>query len=366
MKNPPFVFILGVVFALSGTVAARAEKSLYSSNSLGMLSEKIQPYRRDEYAYVIEVDKSSDVEIRRLFEKEKEIRRWELRPIDGGTRREERQFEGGILAARIVYGKTGETLLEETYVGGKLSQKASLEYKGGRLSQTRVTASDGSLLYTEKYVLSSSGALRQVRRVNRDGSSSISYYLGGNGRISEELNTVGNLTLITRYDNHARIVAKDQLKDGKLDSRQEFTFLPDAEELLASTETHFADNTRTDRHFDEKGHIAGETVTKAGKVTDQIDYSWDSSGNNTMKRRKSANGIEEWHYSYDAGGVLAQEEYYRRGSHEKTIVYTAKDERYEELYQEGELFLRVFYTGDAKVKEEVYTGGTLLRERSYP
>lgn len=354
-----------ILFAFLGVHPALAQSALYRSNSSGVLLERIPAYRRDESPYIMEVTRKPGSEVERLYKDGKETTRWEISLGETGAKKEEREFAGGILSAHRVYGTTGDLLLEETYVDGVLDRKAAYQYTGGRLSVVRVTAADGSLAYTERFFLTTQGGLREVRRENADGSTVSSVYLGGSTGVREERENIAEATYVTRYDGKGHVVSREQRESGKITLLEDYTFRPGTDVLFSSSERHLGDDTLIERRYDEKGHLTTETVTMASKFSEQTDYSWDAGGLNTSKRRRSAAGIEEWRYTYDAAGTLSQEDYFKRGAHEKTVVYTAKDERYEEYFKAGELFLKAYYTGEKKTKEEVYSAGRMVRERSF-
>jgi hypothetical protein len=220
-------------------------------------------------------------------------------------------------------------------------------------------------MYSQAYYLSGDGWLRQVIRTNADGSTSSSIYFSGGEGVREERNTTRGITLVVRYDENGRTVGKERWEGEELSIREQYVFRDKSNILESSTETLFPKGTITEKRYDEKGQILTETTTEDAKVVAETDYSWDDRGHNTSKRRRSPEGIEEWRYFYDESGALAKEDYYRKGTLEKSTVYTGDKERYEELYKNGEMFLRTFYKGDAKVKEEVYEKGQLIRERSF-
>jgi antitoxin component YwqK of YwqJK toxin-antitoxin module len=358
---------LGLAFflALGALQIAGAQKALYLSNGFGMRLQPIEPYRRDEYAYVLEVEKIGPREARRLYENGKEVSRWEITYGDDGAKKEEREFTGGVISARRVYGKAGEIALEETYADGKIQSTASFLHVNSRLSSVKVTAPDGRLIYTQRYFLSDDGGLRRVERANADGSTSSSIYFAGGEGVREERDSSAGMTYVTRYDERGRTVGKEKWLGEEIQLQELFVYRADSNLLATSMETLYVDGTRIERGYDENGRLLSVTENLGQTVVSQTDYIWDDEGHNTVTRRRSAEGIEEWHNSYGADGTLAKEEYFKRGALEKAVIYTSKDERYEELYRDGEMFLRAFYKGDVKVKEQVYEKGDLVRERTF-
>jgi hypothetical protein len=357
--------VAAVILALSALQSAWSQSTLYRSNGSGMLLEPIPSYRRDEYDFVIEVARTGARELRRLFENGEEVSRCEIALGEGGVKKEEKEFSGGIISARRVYGKTGEILLEEAYSEGKLQSVSNYQYADSRLSSVRVTDPDGGLIYSQKYLLSGEGALRRVVRTDADGSTSSSVYFSGSEGVREERNTTAGITIVVRYDERGRTVGRERWEEDQITIREQFVFQSGSDFLESSTETRLPEGTLVESRYDEKGHMRTETVTENQKISERTDYSWDDYGHNTAKRKRSSLGIEEWRYFYDAEGNIAKEDYYLRGALEKTVVYTGKDERYEDFFREGEMFLRAYYSGGTKVREQVYENGTLVRERTF-
>jgi len=353
-----------ILFSLVGVFPAQPQKTVYRSNGFGMAMGKIASYRRDEYEFVLEVDKKPGSEVRRLYRSGVEVRRWESVSIEDGRKREN-EYEEGKLAATQIHGASGELLREDTYLDGELRQRAVYEYVKGNPVGVKVTTADGTLVYRDELRLSTRGALREVRRTYPDGGSAFSAFLGVSGVGGEEWDSLAGITLVIRYDGRARAVEKEQWKGETLISAEKLVFRGDSDLLSESAEDRPESDTRIERVYDEQGKLSNERILVAGKLTEQTDYVWDGDGRNTQKRRRGPEGIEEWLYSYDAAGTLTLAEYFLRGSLVKRTHHTSKGERNEEYYDQGEMVLRVYYSDDAKTKEEVYEDGVLVRERSF-
>ncbi len=343
---------------------AGADTTLHRSNEAGMILEPIPAFRRDEYEFVMEVERTGDVETRRLFQSGKVVRRWEIASAADGARTE-REFSGSVLAARRAYNPSGSLLWEETYADGKLSQKSLYEYTEGHLVSVRVQDAKGALIYKESYMLSDRGSLRQVRRVNADGTVASSWYAAGGTGLGEEREDTGDASYVRRFDPKGRLTDVELWKGGEISSRRELTYRGDSTLLLSAVETIPAKNTRIDEDYDAEGRLLAQRVSVSGAETEHTDYTRNKDGTVDVARRVGPEGVEEWRYTYTASGDVATEKYYRKGSLEKVTVYTAKGERYEELYKDNELFLRAYYKDDAKTKEEVWDKGVLVRERSF-
>lgn len=340
-----------------------AEEFLYRSSEAGVLLEPIADWRRDEYDWVAVVRQEGSSLVRRLFERGKERRRWESSPVEGGERREEREFLAEVLVSRRLYAADGAMMSEERYRDGALLEKSVSSYSGSRLLRTRTVGPDGKELHSEEYLYARSGRLREVRRVSAEGQADSRFFSGSTG-LAQERNTVGRALFISRYDTRGRVVSRERREADELVSVEDFVFRPDSDALLSSVERLPREGRTSRRQYDEKGRLVLESVSGPGNATESIDYIWDGNDRASAKRRHSEAGLEEWAYGYDAEGKIAREEYSRRGALEKVTLYSGTSSRVEELYADGEMFLRVSWEGERRVKEEVFEQGIPVRERT--
>ena len=338
----------------------------YRSNRIGMLLERIEPYRRDESQWVVGILGATRSEVRRLYDKGREERRWEISWTAAGTQKVERELADGVLAARRVYDAGGDLLQEEKYEAGVLAEKSVFTYAGSRLSRLRVLAPDGEVISVEQYLYATSGTLREVRRTGAGGDARLSAYVVGPAGFSNERTTAGDALFIARYDTRGRVASRETRRGDETVSREDFTFRPDSEYLLSSLKKLPAEGKLIDGRYDEAGRPVSETTRAGGTVVEEISYARDAQGGLTGKTRRTAAGLETWRYTLGADGKASREEYFRRGSLEKIMVHGEGKLRTEELYRDGELFLKVFFDADTRLREEVYEGGKLLRERKYP
>jgi YD repeat-containing protein len=342
-----------------------ADGRFFASNDSGMLLKPIEPYLRDQSDWVVEVARDGDVETRRLFEKGREVRRWEATLIKDGSQRVEKEWRDGALAARRVYDARDTLLQEEQYEADVLSQKTLYTYTGGRLTRKRALAADGSTLYAEEYRYAVNGSLREVRRTGQSDDRTLAAYTKGTSGLSEERVSQSDSLSIRRFDARSRVTSRELRSGGTPVLREDFTFRPDSDLLLSSREERPVEGFVTERSYDEQGLLAAETMTGKGAAAQSILYTRDGKGNVVLKSSRGPNGYEVWKYTRDGSGGVAREEYYLRGSLMKVTVNGEGKLRTEELYKGGKLFLKVFYDGDARLREEVYLEGVLLRERSY-
>ncbi len=343
---------------------ALAEASAYRSNAFGMQLEPLPSYRRDEYRWVLEVARSSGGEIRKLFDKGKEARRWEVSGVTGGGT-EEREIADGALAARRLYSPAGELLEEDQYTKGSLTQKSLYSYDASRLRRLRVLSGDGKTLYTQEYFYTLRGALREVRRMEPGGSTRDSSFVAGSTGLSEERNSIGDIAFISHYDGNGKVIEREKRgKDGAI-SIEEYQYREDSDHLLSSTEKEPGSGRTTQRSYDKDGRLVLETVSSGKKALEEFTYTRDEKGREIARTRRGPAGLEQWKYILDSSGKKIREEYLRRGSLAKVTVYGEGNARTEELYESGQLFLKAYFDGDHRLKEEVYEGGKIVRTRSF-
>jgi hypothetical protein len=358
--------LLFLLVALA-SIPAHADPLFYRSNSFGMLLQRIGATRPSESEWVIGVDRgSAGAEVRTLYDKGAETRRWEISWTADRAQKVERELSAGLIVARRIYGSSGELVQEELYQDGALSQKSVYSWSGSRLVRMRVQAADGSDISTEEYRYATSGALREVRRTGATSAPQSSTYVFGGSGLAEERNASGATLFVARYDARGRVSSREQRRGDLLVVREDFTYRQDSGMLQSSVEERPATGIRISRGYDDAGRPAMETIFVAGAQTEVVSWSRDERGRLAAKTRRSANGLETWRYLTDDSGKVTQEDYSRRGALEKITRYGEADLRTEELYRDGAMFLEVTYDGDTRVREVVYDGGRVVRERTYP
>jgi len=287
--------------AILAVLPALAQAATFRSYDFGMQLEAIASYRRDEYRWVLEVTRTSRGETRRLFDRGKEARRWEVAETTGGGT-EEKEFAGSAMTARRIYSAAGDLLQEEQYTGGTLSQRSVLTYTAARLSRMRVLSGDGGLLYSLDYLYTTRGGLREVRRTEGDVVSRDSAFVAGSSGLSEERNRIGDTTFDSRYDTRGRLVEEERRDKDGLASVEEFEYREDTDHLASSVEKEPRSGRVTERRYDKEGRLVSETVSAGGKVTEETAYTLDGKGRETGRERRSAAGLEQWKYTLDAAG----------------------------------------------------------------
>lgn len=350
-------------FLVLGVLPGFGDVLLYKSNEFGMLLQRIEPYRRDESEWVLEVHTTGKDEVRRLYDRGREARRWEISWTGSGTRRVERELLSGVLAARRIYDDAGSLLQEEQYDNGVLVQKSLLTYSGVHLSRLRMLAADGSLIFAEQYVYGRKGTLREVRRMGTTGDLRVSSFVFGPAGLSEERTSSKDTLFISRYDARGRLANRERRNGEQTQSREDFFYHSETDLLLSSTEALQLEGKTIERRYDAAGRLASEATTARSAVMEESRYTRDDRGRVTARTRRSSHGLETWKYALDDQGKVSREEYYLLGSLQKVTVYGQGKLRTEEIYKDEELFLKAYYDGDTRLKEEVFSGGKILRER---
>jgi hypothetical protein len=354
--------LLAVLLALCA-LPVPAEDFLYRSNSFGMLLERIAPYLRDQSDWVMAITPSDGGEVRRLYDKGREVRRWDV--TRKGDQKTERELAGGVVAARRTWDAAGNLVVEDEYAVGKLSRRTLYTVKENRLLRVRVQKADGTVLYTEQYLYATNGALREVRRSEPGAAARLSAYVAGPAGLSEERNSIGGVNYVSRYDTRGRLVNRVQRRGDQVTSREDFVYRGDTDHLLGSVEKRPGLNEQVERRYDDDGRILGEVRRSGTLTTEELTWSRDDGGRATGRTRRTPAGFEAWKYTLDAEGKTTREEYWRAGMMEKVTIFGVGDLRTEDLYREDGLFLRVYYDGDKRLREEVYENGRLVRERRY-
>jgi hypothetical protein len=354
-------FLLFLLAAANGITETR----LYRSNDFGMLLQPIEPYMRGQYDWVMQVQTDDGSEVRRLFDKGAEVRRWEIAWAKAGAQKVERELTGDTLVARRVYDASGLLLQEESYDAGVLAEKALLSYAGTRLVRKRLVDAGGDTKYSEEYLYAANGSLREVRRVGAPDDARMSAWIMGSTGLAESRSTVGESVYVDRYDARGRLACSEQSTGGLVISRIDFRFQTDSDSLASSTEKRPGEETVIERIYDAEGRIVSQATTTKGAVTETVAYRRNDRGDVTVKTRRSADGLETWRYTVDDAGRVSREEYFLRGSLATVTVYGEGSLKTEELYKDGEMVLRISWDGDTRLSEQVYLDGVLVRERRY-
>jgi hypothetical protein len=336
----------------------------YISNDIGMALEEIGWYRQEEYPYILVVETEGSRETRTLLHRGQELQRWEYEES------EQRIYRNSQLEERRRYDENSRLIEDQQYSGGILSQRTWYYYNRDVLERTETFTPEGSFLYRDIYRLSPDGELRRVTREMADRQTDQRFALGDGTRgVVEERYGNSREGRINRYDSFGRLVEREYWYAGQLMERESFQYGGEGEERLSSELEEPSLGRATVCTYDEQGRVVRIEVTEGGKQIERTVHLRDAQGRIVETTRRGTRGIENWLFTYDPEGKLAQEEYRLRGSLERITLYSEEgDERFrvEELYREGRLFMRVHYQADQKVREEFVQDGEVVRVREFP
>jgi antitoxin component YwqK of YwqJK toxin-antitoxin module len=354
------------VFLMLAASQLFGDDLLYRSNDFGMCLERIAPYQKDAFRWILRVRRSGSNEQRLLYDSGRQVRRWDASWNRERTQRVERETLGTLLAARRLYDASGGLLQEDEYTAGKLSKKTIFSYADARLVRRRVLGGpDERQISEDLYIYAVDGGLREVRRTLAAGEPIVSSSTMSSSGLAEERSSMGGSLFIERYDPNGRLVNRERRDSGVLVSIEDFLYDQRSKYRISSVERLPAENGLVERRYDSSGRLSRETKSVKGRVQEVLELQYDENGKVTSKMRSSSEGLETWKYSYSDSGQLSREEYFRRSIRVKATIYGAGKLRTEELYRDGELFLKVYYDGDTRLREEVYTNGNLQLERRY-
>jgi hypothetical protein len=335
----------------------------YLSNDLGMALEEIGWYRREEFPYILVVEKEGSRETRTLLYEGEELQRWEHDP------EEERIYRGPELEQRRRYDEQNRLIEEQLYSDGLLSQRTIYYYNRDNLERTETFSPEGLLLYRDFYRLSPDGQLRRVSREQGDGPTNQRLALGEGARgVAEERYGNNRERRINRYDQEGRLVEREYWYEGELIELERFQYRGEGDIRLSSQLEEFSLERITRCSYDGEGRVVRIEVAEGGEETELTVHVRDAQGKIVETMKRGPRGIETWRFEYGPEEELVREEYRVRGSLERITLYYGEGGervRVEELYREGQLFMRVHYRSEQKVKEEILRDGEVVRVREF-
>jgi hypothetical protein len=335
----------------------------YTSNDSGMALEEIGWYRREEFPYLLVVQKEDQGEKRTLLHRGEEIRRWEIGPL------EERVYDGGVIQERLLYDQTGRLTEEQFFQDGEPSRRKVFHYRGTILALTETFDSKGELLFRDVYYLSPKGELRRVSREERERQTTQELALsGGGGNLAEERYGNARDRKVNRFDPEGRLIVWERWSQGELIERERFEYRGDGGALVSSRLERLQLQRTIRRSYDEQGRLIRSVVEQEGEEIEQTFHLRDEKGRIVETTKRSSRGLEHWLFDYGPEDTLRREEYRIRGALERITTYTTdsgESSRIEELYREGQIFMRIYFGAEEKVKEEFLRDGEVIRERRF-
>ncbi len=353
--------LLAAVLLPGPPPAAQTSVRLYQSNELGMPLREILPFRQDEVAYVLRVERGEGREVRILYHDGEEQRRWER---EGG---QEKEYREGVLVEAERRDAAGRLVERSTYSEGELSSRTVYSYGPGGLRSARTYDAAGKLAYTDSYTLGPGGELRAVRRTRGDGTVERAAATESGGRLLVERSSLGGQALVNRYDRQGRRIVREVWDGGTLQERETYRYREgEGEAVIAASQLQDAvTGRRTLRSYDEQGRLVLEEVYQGEAVVEETRRSWDEEGREVATIRRGPEGLEQWRNFYGEDGKRVRQEYYRRGALEKVTLFGEEKLTTEEFYRDGRPFLRVTTRDGEKLKEEFLRDGAVVGTREY-
>jgi hypothetical protein len=337
----------------------------FRSDWVGIELEKIDRYRIDEFDYVLEVTKETGKLVKKLYQKRKEWKRWEIISNTKGEKTDEFQYENNVLTLHDAFDKKARVKTEEIYKAGVLSEKKVYSYSTRGIDFADTFDSKENRLYTDEYVLAANGRLRSIRRVFPDNSVAVIHYTYGEGTLVGEWEYRDGKIFDTKFNERGKAIRREEWNRDQLGIVKEYAYDKDSGKIVSETETNLKEKSKIERTYDTDGNVALEKIESAAEEPFEISYTYDGK-HKIAARKKSSIGIEEWKYTYNPDETIATEDYYKRGFLEMHTVYSGKDTRYEEILRDEEVFIRVYYVKDKKAKEEFIQDGKVIRTKEYP
>ncbi|MBN1412741.1 MAG: hypothetical protein JW969_17975 [Spirochaetales bacterium] len=358
------ILFTAAVLLFSANTGSFAELVYYKSNSVGMKISLIRPDEINKSEYYLTIEKSDDLETRKLYTNGTEIKKWEIRYYASGIKQEEKELENDRTVNVNRYNTQGKITEELVFNDNKLSSTVLYTYSGDQLSYIDVLDEKGNQSYRETYSFTKDGSLRQVIRTYPDGKKQVSSYSIISGNLIQEAYQIEDQYLISQFEPDGRIWKREKWLKDTLVSRIIYKYRQGSKHVESEREENFTDKKVTVRLFDNESHLISEKTDIAGKTIESYKYTWQN-GKKIRMEKRSGEGLEEWIYSYNAKNELSKEEYYLKGRIERVTYHTEKDSYYEEIYKVEVLRIKVFYKEGEKIREEFYSDGKLIREKIY-
>lgn len=298
----------------------------YISNPIGMVLEKTERTDLHFKEWVLKIEKKGSIETRVLYHNGEEGKRTTRENADGKIIIKEWDKSGKF--TETVY-RNGRMISQTSIQEGGEESKADFIWDNGNLKEVK-HYKDGTLLFTDEYLVSSKGTLYQMSRVFPDGRTETEGYGYDGGGIAEHWSTASeNTTLLFYKDNTLQSIEDYQNK--KLLSSSHFGGEQDGKyQVDYSTETE----ERVSRKYALDGKILEEEITAPGKVR-----------------------IVQ--YRYNASDLLSEKLIKEPGYREKHLYFYSSDSKLENeaIYQNNKIYKKIHYLGDGKSEETIFRNG---------
>ncbi|MCX7025728.1 MAG: hypothetical protein NT080_14110 [Spirochaetes bacterium] len=334
----------------------------YVADRNGIAYERIEPYRKDEFPWVLAVTRDADLEIRALEGAKGEIARWET-ILSSGSIVTRRYFEEGILRERTsyAYGRPTE-MVAATEDGATVT--ISYAYDGDRLASVTTKDAHGATTRTDTVLYTRSGFAYAVRSVLADGRVEIDAELNLPSKGGDAWKTLGDRELVRKRDRDGNLVYEAVFEKGVVTERISNEYVE--KKIRRKTVERPVDGISSVDEYDERGRIMSEISYKGGAELRTAAWSYDRNGRLASVRTTTADSVTLVDYIYRDDGSLASERHSADGELEKVVSYGENEVRTEEYYWKGKVFARTRFEGGKKVSEELLKDGAVVRTRVFP
>jgi len=340
--------ILCSLFLFFSAAMIFPEPLLFRSNAMGMTLERINHIRRDEFDFILTVEKSPEKEVRILWEKDEEIKRWERITLPDGL--EETYYSSGELDTVSTYNLKGDLLKERIYSEGMVDKTRVYIYENGLLVEIIETDSDDTILSTSAFSRSRAGRMQRVVQSFPSGEERISAYTYSSNGIVQEWHGTAEKGDLFRFNSRGETIAEEVWDGADMQRLRRFSYGEGGEYRL--TEEDFVNGRTVRKLYDPEDNLLREFATEKGNLVEDI-VNYYEEGLLAEKVRKLPGLKERWVYEYGSEDEVVKEEYFRNGELKKVIQYTGDNTYYEDLFRRGNAFIRIYYEDERKVKEEV-------------
>ncbi len=337
--------------------------AFYASDEAGMAFEEIPSFRTADHEYFLEVSRQAGKETRVLRSADgRELKSWICEMGDSGRPALMSYAEGGKLTRRERYDGKGFLVAEEVYEGGGVSQRIDYSWADGRLTAATARGGDGLILYSDSYLYSTSGSLREMRRTYADGRIESAGADSLGGKTLRSWQSDSGVTRFTNYALDGRPSAIETWREGApLLSEERRRSADGGLDILEDTTR----GTRTEREYGKQGRLATETTFQGKKLIVETIYAYDPEGRLSEKTISAGASVERVIYAYDGAGNLAEETHYVDGELQKKIITIAPGKTRTELYRLGSLYVRYTSVDGRKRSEEIIVDGKVVRSREF-
>ncbi len=347
LPRPSPASLLPILWVAAGALLSAAPASAeryFGSNAGGMRLDAIRRADVDRYEYVLVVETVGGVEVERLVHDGEEIRRREISSADG--RRVMSEYRGDRLVFEEIW-ENGRKTEEVDYAEEAVSERRVYTYRNNRLAAITSYDAEGTVVKSVTYDRTLDG--RAYRSVHREGESTrTNLYRFDGDRLYQTW--LGSEDVGTLYSYSGGTVLGVERWAGDRLERIERVEV-DSEGTLRTIEDFSTGKTIVQR-LDRSGRVLEETVEIDGSRVERTVFRY-SGGLLVEKLILSGASSNRVVYEYDENEALVRKVHYRNSILTKTTVWTAENERYEEIYRDGSPVLRVYFENDRKIREDV-------------